>query len=319
VGGFLVSLLHVAVLYLLLPIYKLPGFLKYLDRKPGIEFKSTVQNRSKNIGKPLLGIRKEGKIMEQQITKGLSDNNTYPQFCIQASIDFSLFDNFRQNPIYNQVLEHVTKDQGFEYLKCIDLDPEIMGSINEFKLNDNYGNPLTYQYPCIGMISPSTLRYIKVLYDIKSHFNSLDNLDICEIGIGYGGQCRIINSFFKPSTYLLVDIQPALSLAMRYLGNYILHSTIQCKTMNELYEKNYDLVISNYAFSELPRVIQDVYLEKIILKSKRGYITYNEINPIDYKSYKSNELIDIIPESKILKEKPLTHPKNCLIVWGTNM
>ena len=89
--------------------------------------------------------------------------------------------------------------------------------------------------------------------------------------------------------------------------------------MNELDKRNYDLVISNFAFSELPRAIQNVYLKKVISKAPKGYITYNEITPKEYQSYKANELVDIIHGSKILKEEPLTHPKNCVIVWGTNL
>ena len=142
-----------------------------------------------------------------------------------------------------------------------------------------------------GMISPSTLRYIKVLADIKNNFETADQLDICEIGIGYGGQCRIINAYFKPATYCLVDIQPALALTKRFLDNYILHSTLTYKTMNELGQRDYDLVLSNYAFTELPRTIQDIYLNKVILNSKRGYITYNEITPNEFDSYKSGELV----------------------------
>jgi hypothetical protein len=88
------------------------------------------------------------------------------------------------------------------------------------------------------------------------------------------------------------------------------------KTMNELKKQNYDLVISNYAFTELRREIQDVYLEKIILPSCRGYISYNEITPEYFRSYNRDELIKIIPNSHIVEEAPLTHPKNCIIVWG---
>jgi len=90
------------------------------------------------------------------------------------------------------------------------------------------------------------------------------------------------------------------------------------KTMNELSKRDYDLVLSNYAFTELPRAIQDVYLNKVILNSERGYITYNEITPREFNSCKSGELIEMIPGSRILKEEPLTHPKNCIIVWGEN-
>ena len=254
----------------------------------------------------------------RHISTSLSDNQAYPQVCIHASNDYKVFNNFRRNPIYNQILEHVSEKQGGEYLQVISNDLDIMAKINDFKENDKWGNPRIYDYPDIGKISPSTLRYIKVLADIKAHFHTMDNLHICEIGVGYGGQCRIVNAWFKPATYGLVDIQPALSLAQRFLDNYIVNSTLTYRTMNELFKSDYDFVMSNYAFTELPRTFQDIYLDKIILNSKRGYITYNEITPREFRSYKSDELLSLIPGSKILKEEPLTHPKNCIIVWGTN-
>ena len=251
-------------------------------------------------------------------TTSLSDNQAYPSVCIQACNDYLVFNNFRRNPVYNQILEHVSEKQGSEYLQIISDDSDILAVINDFKMNDNFGNPRIYEYPNIGMISPTTLRYIKVLVDIKKEFLTADNLNICEIGVGYGGQCRIINAYYKPATYCLVDIQPALALAQRFLDNYLLHSVLTYTTMNELCPKEFDLVLSNYAFTELPRPIQDVYLNKVILKSKRGYITYNEITPKEFNSYKLDELVAMIPGSKILKEEPLTHPKNCIIVWGPN-
>ena len=259
-----------------------------------------------------------GRSLPANISTSLSDNQTYPQVCIQASNDYRLFNNFRRNPIYNQILEHVSEKQGSKYLQVISNDSDILAAINKFKLNDNYGNPRMYKYPNIGMISPTTLRYIKILADIKRQFQTLDNLNICEIGIGYGGQCRIVNAYYKPATYCLCDIQPALALAQRFLDNYLLNSVLIYKTMNELDQRDYDFVLSNYAFTELPRTIQEVYLNKVILRSKRGYITYNEITPKEFNSYKLDELIAMIPGSKILKEEPLTHPKNCIIVWRDN-
>ena len=255
----------------------------------------------------------------RRMSTSVSDNQAYPQVCIDASTDYGCFNDFRRNPVYNQVLEHVSEDLGRQYLQLISGDTDLLKCMNIFKANDEYGNPRVCEYPAIGTISPSTLRYIKVLSDLKKHFQSLDKLNICEIGVGYGGQCRIINAYYKPATYRLVDIQPALALTQRFLNNYILHSVLTYATMNELSAGDYDLVLSNYAFTELPRQIQDVYLQKVILKSKRGYITYNEIVPAEFNSYKADELAGMIAGSRILAEEPLTHPKNCIIVWGTTL
>lgn len=227
-----------------------------------------------------------------------------------------VFSNFRRSLIYKQILEHVSFNLGQEYLNEI---PEtLLKDIDLFKKNDNWGNPELYYYPQIGKISPTTLRYLKVLGDLLSLFKQLDGMNICEIGVGYGGQCRIVNCIAAPERYTLVDIKPALMLTQRYLDNFITNSILKYATMNELEKQSYDMVISNYAFSELPRDIQNVYLEKVILESKRGYITLNEITPEYFKSYKREELIEIIPNAQILEEKPLTHRNNCIIVWGHN-
>lgn len=254
----------------------------------------------------------------QDITTSLSDTEAYRQVCNAASNDYRLFRNFRRDPIYNRFLEHVTQQQGQECLEAIAAEPGIMGAMESFKLNDEYGNPRAFEYPGVGIISPTTLRYIKVLADLKTHFGSLDDLSICEIGVGYGGQCRIINAYCSPARYCLVDIRPALGLAQTYLDHFSLHSVLSYRTMNELAPADYDLVVSNYAFTELHGDLQDVYLERVILRSKRGYITYNEITPAEFRAYKSDELTRIIPKARIVEEKPLTAEKNCIIVWGEN-
>ena len=256
--------------------------------------------------------------LSARILTSISDNKAYPNVCLQASNDHEHFKDFRRNKVYNEILEHVSQEQGKEYLDLIKEDAEIFSKIDTFKENDKYGNPRVFDYPSVGKISSTTLRYIKVLADLKALFGTMDNLNIVEIGAGYGGQCRIINSYFKPNSYCLIDIKPALMLAKRFLDHYIIHSRLIYKTMDELQEKEYDLLISNYAFTELPRPIQDIYLKKCILCSRMGYITYNELTPPEFKSYKKEELISIIPNSKIMEEVPLTHPNNCIIVWGVN-
>lgn len=259
-----------------------------------------------------------GLSLSNKISTSLSDNEIYPQVCLDAANDYLLFNQFRQNPIYNQILEHVTEKEGAAYLELIAHDQEVLGEMEKFRENDLHGTPRVYQYPNVRAVSPSTLRYVKVLSDLKNLFRSLDGLNICEIGVGYGGQCRIINAQYVPASYRLVDIKPALLLAQRFLDNYAVKSTLSYMTMNELEKNKYDLVISNYAFTELPRYIQEIYMEKVILNSHRGYIIYNDINPAEFKSYKKEELLKVIPGSRIIDEMPLTHPNNCVIIWGAN-
>jgi len=253
---------------------------------------------------------------EFNYSTSVTDNELYPQTCLEASHDFRAFANFRRNPAYTAALEHVSEAQGQDCLGIIAKDPEIFAAMEAFKVNDGFGSPMICDYPSVGKISPTTLRYVKVLADLKAHFSSLDNLRISEISVGYGGQCRIINAYFKPASYCLIDIFPALSLAQRFLDNFVLHSVMSYMTMNQLPVVESDLVISNYAFSELRRPIQDAYLRKVVLPAKRGFFIYNQIAPADFQGYTANELLQMIPGSRLFEERPLTHPNNVVIVWG---
>jgi hypothetical protein len=244
--------------------------------------------------------------------KSLSDHGNYTELCHFASWNNDAFSKFRSNPAYNEILEHTSYEQGIEYLKFITSSEHF----EEFKKNDLYGGPRLFNYPEIGDISPTTLRYIKVLYDLEKFFISLDGGRIFEIGVGYGGQCRLCCKYFNIKEYVLLDLPPVLRLAERYLALYPLKPKLTFKTLNECpSDEKIDLVISNYAFTEISRDIQNIYIEKIIMNSKRGYITYNDISG-DLNSYKKEELLSIIPNSAEYPEEPLTYQKNCIIVWS---
>ena len=255
--------------------------------------------------------------LPRKTSTSLSDNQAYPQVCLDAASNFKYFNRFRRNTVYASIVETVTSDLGKKYLDFLQADRQIMAHLPEFKKNDDWGGPITSSYAGVGDISPTTLRYVKVLADLRQYFTRLDQLSICEIGVGYGGQCRIVNALYSPAAYTLVDIQPALQLTHRYLGNYITNSVLSFKTMNELDSRAYDLCISNYAFSELPRSLQDVYIKKVILNSKMGYITYSDnFTPASFNSYRADELLKIIPGSIKIEENPKTGP-NFIILWGT--
>lgn len=254
----------------------------------------------------------------------LSNNTEYPQFCLNASLNEEIFRHFKQNPIYQEILEHVDQKLGQKYIdeiKKIDASLLKQELIDKFKQNDNVGDATFYDFEEVKHISGSTLRYIHVLAQIKKIFGSLNNKTIGEIGIGYGGQCRILSSFYKIKSYTLIDLKQVLGLAQKYLDNYPLETVVSFKTMNELpYDKQYDFVISNYAFSEISRDFQEIYMEKVIKKSKQGFMIMNQVSPNKFNSLQKEELLSLIPNNpRILEEIPLTHPDNYIIVWGENI
>lgn len=251
-----------------------------------------------------------------------SDTDVYRMVCLRAAQNDKYFKKFRRNAIYNAILEHVPKWQGQQYLEII----EKRGGFNNkkwnnFFINDLYGYPRRYLYLINNKkirISPTTIRYVKVLQDIQEIFGNQKFASVAEIGIGYGGEGRILISSLNIEKYFFFDIPEVLELARKYLK--------KCKVENKsvfvdgtdicLTEGSYDLVISNYAFSELTREVQEVYLDLVIKKSKRGYITWNRISRDNFGGYSVEELLHVLPNARTLSEEPLTAPENCIIVWG---
>jgi hypothetical protein len=175
-----------------------------------------------------------------------------------------------------------------------------MAKLPEFKTNDSIGNPNTSTYPACGTISPTTLRYIKVVSDLSKILK--DKIKIIEIGGGYGGQCKIIHDYCKPSKYTMIDLAEPAKLQEKYLKNFGIK-------VNSNIAVKYDLCISNFAFSECYRDIQEKYIENILLKSKKGYIT-GAFNNMD--NYTEKELLEIIPNSK---SQPGIIPGVTIITW----
>ncbi len=271
-----------------------------------------------------------GKLASKGRGTSMSDDNAYPAVCYMASRNEYAFRKFRRNSTYNDILEHVSGQQGQEYLDVIRRNGQLKfsdGEWEDFRRNDLYGNPVVFPYEINGRImefSPTTLRYAKVLQDIAVLFDEKRIRSVAEIGIGYAGQCRILTGFFKGiEKYSLFDLPEVLGLAERYLGKFGKGTAtgirfIDGTRMDEACtDGNYDLVISNYAFSELIRSIQDSYLDKVILKSGAGYITWNSLSCDKLDGYSLEELLEKIPGSKVIAEEPLTKEKNCIIVWGT--
>lgn len=246
----------------------------------------------------------------------VSDNNLYPKFCLKAAKANRLFKDFRRHPIYTSILEHLSYEQGNAYLeKIIEQSPSFVDYFEVFRKNDLYGNPITYSYGNYGVFSPTTLRYIKVASDLKCLFKDLNNMDIIEIGGGYGGLCKIIGDLYSYKSYTIVDLPEVLELIRIYLSKFRIKNVVLL-TMNSLSaEKKYDLVISNYAFTELRPEIQEIYFTKVLSSSHQGYITCNNfLNTWSKESFLKRLALANIPYTE-LPEDPLTYDGNYLISW----
>jgi hypothetical protein len=251
-------------------------------------------------------------------------NSDYIRVCELASQNDLYFSSFKSNKSYNEILEHTSIELGKLYLKNIKENfPEYIDYIDQFKLNDTLGHSgISDTFLLTENISPSTLRYIKVASDIYNIFYKnkkidLNNKTIIEIGCGYGGQCFILSQIFDFKDYFIVDIPEAQSLTQKYLNklNTRCH-IISIKDLPKI-SRQYDLVISNYAYSELDIEFQDFYYDNIITKSLHGYFTLNFISHLfQINSYSKKDLLIKLNNFKMiteLQEDPKSFENNVII------
>lgn len=253
--------------------------------------------------------------------KSISQHGKYLEFCKLAALDDKVFNQFKKNPYYRCILEHATYEQGLQYLEVLtSKESALLHQIELFSKNDQIGNPVTYDYPRIGKFSPTTLQYIKIAHDIFEYFEDLSSLHIVEIGGGYGGQCFILSLLNGFSHYTMIDLPECLPLADKYLkaqnvSNVDFFNPQQLDSITSC-----DFVISNYAFSEIDYQEQLDYLNKILKKAPRGYMTINFISKLfDVNSLTPQNLILYLEgqgaEVQAIPEYPQTGDGNLIIVW----
>ncbi|MFL2693713.1 MAG: putative sugar O-methyltransferase [Gammaproteobacteria bacterium] len=251
-----------------------------------------------------------------------SDNGLYLASIKKILSSQRSFNNFKNDPIYQRILEHTTKEMGQNYLDIINRQtPSLLDSkLDSILRNDEVGNAAKCNYEQIGSVSPSTLYYTKIGSDLETLFGGDIGKNIVEIGSGYGGQGLILDSIFHLDTITLFDLPLVNKLISKYLECFTLNSSYSVSTLNEATPQAYDLVISNYAFSELPKMIQIKYIEKVLSNSARGYLIMNSGIGDDYKQIGNkltlSELERLLPKFEVMEENPLTAKNNYLIVWG---
>lgn len=267
------------------------------------------------------------KLFDEQESKDFNFNQTsltdshslsaYADFCELASENDKVFDQFRRAKIIHTVYDHVTIDFGKSYIHEISKHgPLQMEYQSVMRLVDSFGNPRKYHFPFFGQVSPTTLRYLKVYLDLKHFFGSFKNFKITEIGIGFGGQASLIGMMDPPEMYRCFDIPPVLKLTNKFISKLELVNSYEYCNGRIPLESSSDLVISNYAFSELSRSTQESYLDNVILKSPRGYITWNTLGEEILSAYSLADLIRKIPGSQIIPELPYTRTGNVILIWG---
>jgi hypothetical protein len=186
-----------------------------------------------------------------------------------------IFSKFRSEMDYQNILIGGTEDRAKLYQDLLEEDLKNVDIRSKLIECDRIGGP---PISSIG-ISVYTLRTYQTYKDLIRHFGDLSGMRILEIGGGHGGLCHLI-SLMSPnySSYTLMDLPLVNKLAKKYLDaafNDLNEKPIRYMSTEELIPRKYDLVISEYSFSELDPYAQKTYFEKVIRYSSKAYLAMN--------------------------------------------
>jgi len=256
----------------------------------------------------------------------------YLAVCAAASLGDDEFSSFRSQPDYQRILEHVSPLQGLAYLKHIlEGGPALLAkpAWDEISRSDALGRPPLQAYPGLGETSPTLLRYASTLVDVRRAFRTTPDsapagvLDppgfagwrVCEIGGGYGGLAHVFLAAARamgsaPPFYRLFDLPEPTALQRRFLNELGWEGSFEVSTLEE--EESApaaacDLVISNYALSELDEPTQLRYSRALLERARRGvFLTINAFDD----SGGSAVLASLSSAGLTLRVEPETPPTN---------
>ena len=242
----------------------------------------------------------------------------YLDCCRLCITDDNKFNNFKNNTSYTGILEHVGYEEGVNYIgsieKMIDYSKEIQPYLNEYKENDIYGNTKKFFYEKYGDISPTTLRYIYNYTKLKQLIPDIDTVkNIVEIGGGYGGQCKIISTRINFDSYTILDLKEATELQSKYL-DLLKIKNVDCLhplIFNRFNNREIDLIISTFAWSELSTEVEMFYFNNYIKKAKHGFLRCN----LCYSGLNRKEMIDLFMKGGFVNLNVIEENGTIMFIW----
>ncbi len=200
--------------------------------------------------------------------------------------------NFKSSPKYTRILEHLSAEEGLQYLECILTFTKMsLDDINSFcAINDKIGNPRMHEYS-FGKASPTSLRYVFHSHLILSYMKSIhmDTANIVEVGGGYGGLCLALYHFAHLydiciTNYTIIDLPEIIALQNMYHTRNNLNGITYINA--DSYGKDITardcFLISNYCFSEIQPQHQLEYIKYLFPKIAHGFMCWNFHNVYNF-------------------------------------
>jgi hypothetical protein len=195
---------------------------------------------------------------------------------------------FKSDSRYRDILEHVGCEHGKQFLSTIkEKYNNVFATHKNYlielcNLNDLYGKTFKSKFDGFTDCSPTNLRYILHALLIIEYMRriSLNNVNIVEIGGGYGGEALFISKLaplfnINISSYTIMDLHEASLLAEKYLKAHNINAkTAQLSNCDTLHKNSF--LVSNYALSELTLELQKEYVDQVLYPYiSHGFLTWN--------------------------------------------
>ena len=203
--------------------------------------------------------------------------------------------NFRNTHAVRQVVETLGPVDGKHFAEWIKAHaPEYLTDRNVAAV-DTWGDPIRWPGCLLGTpraFSPTTLRYLAHALWLKQKGYVKEGGTIIEIGVGYGGLAAM-NALVSKATTIMVDLDPVTKTAMQCMKDLGLgeYATTDYRKATE----GKACFVSNYAFTELSRELQDAYASEWIQNTECGVILSNAAVFSDHMHSRNNkEIIEML-------------------------
>jgi hypothetical protein len=190
---------------------------------------------------------------------------------------------FKSNPVYQQILEHVSYEQGLAYLVLASQHPRwglrLRTLVAETALeNDRLGQPVRADFPSLGIYcSPTNLRYLWHALCIWDHVEELElhQPDFLEIGGGYGGLALWMHRLAPKAigSYRIADLLEASAIQKAYAAEL----GVPLRTMGFPWARDGTFLISAYAFSEFSPEARTWHQKAVVKYCDHGWLAWNMI------------------------------------------